>query len=136
MPRKMSKEAYELVIAKIEEDGFASTDEIVDFIAPFYDFDPRAARLREIRRYVGQLVRGRRDTQGVRTTFLEKTRSEIVDIDNCKDATRIALVGEQLMLQAKGLWRSCKKAEKRKFEISGQTSLFSEVALLRDLTGS
>jgi len=136
MPRKMNKQARDLVIEKIQENGFASTDEIVDFVRPFYEFDSLASKEREIRRYVGQLVRSQRDEQGTRTMFLEKTKSEIIDIDACQDSARIALVGQQLMLQSKGLWKSIKKAERRKLEINGQVSLFDEDVLLRELSGS
>lgn len=136
MPQKMSKEARELVIARIQEEGFASTDEIVEFIDPFYDFDPRAARKREVRRYVAQLVRSQRDAHGVRVMFLEKSKAEIVDIDVCKDVAKIVLVRDQLKRQNQGVFRSYKKAAKRRYELDGQLSLFNETALLLALNGT
>ena len=133
MARKMSKEARNLVIKRIKEDGFASTDEIICFIRPFYEFDFQAAHERELRRYVGQLARVQRDEQGVRTMFLEKTHSEIIDIDTCKDTARVELVSDQLKIQSQGIWKSYKKAAKRRFELNGQISLFDEKALLHGL---
>ena len=133
MAQKMSKAARNLVIKRIKEDGFVSTDEIVCFIRPFYEFDYQAAHEREMRRYVGQLVRVQRDKQGVRTMFLEKKHSEIIDIDICKDVTKIELVSDQLKIQSQGIWKSYKKAAKRRFELSGQVSMFDEKALLREL---
>lgn len=133
MARKMDSRARELVIAKIQENGFASTDEIVAFVEPLYDFDPRAARRREIRRWVGQLARNQRDAQGARSMFLEKKNSEVIDIDVCKDAERVALVRDQLKIQSVGIWRSYKKSEKRRCELNGQTSVFDEMALLMGL---
>jgi len=136
MARKIDKKVRELALAKIRENGFISTDAILDFVGPFYDFDPNAARKREIRRYVGQLVRTRRDKQGARTTFLEKSNSQIVDIDACHDAARVELVGAQLLIQSKGLWKSLKKAELRRCELEDQLSSFDEEALLHELRGS
>ena len=133
MAQKMSKAARNLVIKRIKEDGFASTDEIVCFIRPFYEFDYQAAHEREMRRYVGQLVRVQRDKQGVRTMFLEKTHSEIIDIDTCKDMARVELVSDQLKIQSLGIWKSYKKAVKRRFELNGQISLFDERTLLQSL---
>ena len=129
----MSKETRNIVIKKITEDGFASTDEIVRFIRPLYKFDYQAAHERELRRYVCQLVRHQRDAQGVRTMFLEKTHSEIIDIDTCKDVRRVELVSDQLKVQSQGIWKSYKKAAKRRFELNGQISLFDEKALLQSL---
>ena len=133
MVRKMSKEARDMVLKRIEEEGFVSTDEIVNFIRPFYLFDYEAAHERELRRYVGQLVRVRRDTQGVRTTFLEKTHSEIVDIDTCIDAVKVELVSDQLKIQSQGIWKSYKKAARRGLDLKGQVSLFDEKTLLQGL---
>ena len=133
MARKMSKEARNMVIKRIAEDGFASTDEIICFIRPFYDFDYQAVLERELRRYVGQLVRVQRDELGVRTMFLEKTHSEIIDIDTCKDTVRVELVSDQLKIQSQGIWKSYKKAAKRRFKLNGQISLFDERALLQSL---
>lgn len=132
MARKMSKEAYEYVVNAIRSNGSMSTDEAVDLVRPHYDFDPGAARERELRRYVGQLVRGQRDDQGDRTTFLEKTNSEIVDIDRCKDTEKLAAVAAQLRTQAKGVYRSYRKAAKRVKESAGQVGIFDEVEFFRE----
>ena len=134
MARRMSKEAYEFVVNTIAQNGSMSTDEAVELVRPFYDFDPKTARERELRRYVGQIVRGLRDDQGTRVMFLEKTNSEIVNIDTCKDEAKVAAVETQLRIQAVGNYKSYRKAAKRRFELSGQTSMFSEEALLRDLS--
>ena len=136
MARKMSKEARAMVLKRIKANGFISTDEIVGFIRPFYEFDHSAAHERELRRYVGQLVRVHRDEQGVRTMFLEKTRSEIIDIDTCKDAVRVELVSDQLKIQSQGIWKSYKKAARRGFELNGQISLFDERTLFEGLNRS
>lgn len=135
MARKMSKAAYDYVIDTIREYGSMSTDDVVELVRPHYDFDPKAARERELRRYVGQIVRGLRDDVGTRVAFLEKTKSEIVNLDTCKEPTKVAAVKDQLHKQAAGSYRSYRKAVKRQFELAGQTSLFNEAALLLDLIG-
>ena len=133
MARKMSKAASDYVVDTIREYGCMSTDDMIELVRPHYDFDPRTAREREIRRYVGAIVRNMRDDQGTRVAFLEKTNSEIVNIDTCKDAAKITAVTQQLHKQAAGSFRSYRKAAKRRFEVNGQIGIFDEAALLRDM---
>lgn len=133
MARKISKEAYELIIRMIKENGSMSTDEVVELARPHYDFDPRAARERELRRYVGTLMRRQRDESGARTMFLEKKRSEIIDIEHCDDLAKLTAVASQLRANTAGSYRSYRKAAKRKAELEGQVSMFDEMAFVREM---
>ena len=134
--RKLSKEAYSYIINTIKENGSMSTDEAVELVRPYYDFDSGAAWERELRRYVGQLMRSQRDSSGVRTMFLDKESSEIVDIDHCTDYGKVSAVVEQLRTHARGNYRSYRKAAKRIKAIAGQIEMFDENALLRDLSAA
>ena len=134
MARKLSKEAYNYVMDTIRENGSMSTDEVVELVRRHYDFDPRTARERELRRYVGQLVRSQRDSRGTRTMFLEKSASEIVDIDHCKDIDKVSAVATQLRQQAAGAYRSYRKAAMREKVLNGQVSMFDEMEFFRSVT--
>lgn len=133
MARKLSKEAYTYIINKIKENGSMSTDEVIELVRPHYDYDPGAARERELRRYVGQLMRVQRDQNGVRTMFLEKGNSEIIDLERCTDSTKIAAVEVQLKAQVIGSYRSYRKATRRRMELTGQLSIFDESALFKGI---
>ena len=135
MKRKMSKEAHDFVIRTIREQGSMSTDEVIELIQGHYVFDLLAARKREMRRYVGQMVRRQRDSDGTRTMFLERKSAHIVDIEHCRDVEKVAAVNTQLRVQAVGLLRSCRKASNRKRELDGQISFFDDRDFIRDLMG-
>ena len=80
MPQKIDKRARAMAIAMVHENGFAASDEVIEFIRPHYTFDPAAALERELRRYVGQMVRDQRDEHGTRTMFFEKEFMNIMII--------------------------------------------------------
>lgn len=128
MARKMSKEAYEYVIQTVTENGSMSTDDVVDLIRPFYDFDPAAARERELRRYAGRIASYQRDEEGDRTMFLEKNSSEIISIVTCDDVVKVKAIQNQLRSQICGLERSCRKASNRVRILEGQISLFENIS--------
>ena len=65
-----------------------------------------------------------RDGQGVRSTFLEKTHSEIVNIDTCKDPTKLRAVESSSRFRQLAVYRSYRKATKRRREVEGQIALF------------
>lgn len=122
--RKVSKEAYNYIVDTLRENGSMSTEEGIELIRPHYDFDPRAAREREIRKYLGHLVRNIRDGQGTRSTFLVKVKSEIVNIDTCRDPAKLRAVEKQLKVQTVGSYRSYRKATNRRRAVEGQIALF------------
>ena len=122
--RKVSKEAYHYIVDTLRENGSMSTEEGIELIRPHYDFDPRAARERELRQYLGRIARSMRDAQGIRSTFLEKGKSEIVNIDTCRDPRKLTAVENQLKVQTVGIYRSYRKAVKRRREVEGQIALF------------
>lgn len=131
MARKISKEAYNFIVAEIAGSESMSTDDMVELVRPYYDFDPKSAREREIRRYVGRLVRNLRDADGDRQVFLNSRTAEIVNIDRCRDYEKVSEIAEQLQVQAKGMLKSSRKARKRQLELSGQVSMFDDEAFLR-----
>jgi hypothetical protein len=130
----MSKEAYEYVVNTLAQNGSMSTQDAIDLVRPHYDFDPAAARERELRRYVGQIIRSLRDNHGTRIAFMEKNSSEIVNIDTCTDAAKVSAIETQLKVLAVGNFKSYRKAAKRRFELIGQMSMFNELDLLRGLS--
>ncbi|MEG1814001.1 MAG: hypothetical protein RR337_11985 [Clostridia bacterium] len=133
MARKVSREAYDFIVHEIAGSESMSTDEMVELVRPYYDFDPKSAREREIRRYVGRLARNLRDTDGERILFLNSRTAEIVNIDRCNDYDKVSQIAEQLRTQAKGLYKSSKKACKRQLALSDQVSMFDESEFMRDL---
>ena len=124
MARKLSKEVHDFVIQTVRANGHMPTGEIVELIRGHFDFDPEAARERELRGYAGRIFRSQRDVDGVRTMFLEKRNSMVVDVEHCNDLALVRAVSEQLRAQAIGITNSYNKAAKRMKTLEGQTSMF------------
>jgi len=135
MLRKVTKEAHDFVIRTIREKGSMPTDEVIELVRGHYIFDPQAALIRELRRYVGRIARRQRDPDGTRMMFLERKSAYIVDIERCDDAEKVTAVNAQLRVQAAGLLRSCRKAANRKRELNGQTMFFNDEEFFYDLMG-
>jgi len=123
---KVGNVTLHILRAMIRDRSLLTTEEAMDVIRDEYEFDEDAAREREMRGYLGRVVRAMRDAEGVRTTFLHPDLKEIINIDLCTDEMRVSAVVDMLLSQYAGLEKTLRKARARRAMIAGQTSLFDE----------
>lgn len=121
---EVSRKAYNCIVGALRENGSMSTKDGIELIKPYYDSDPRAVRKREIWQYLDLIVRSIRNAHGVRSAFLDEVKSEIVNIDTCKDPVKLTAVEKQLKAQVVDIYQSHRKAVKRRRDVKEQRALF------------
>lgn len=128
--RRLEPKAREMIKHKLFDAGEIRTEEVVDLIRPHYQFDPVAAKERELKRMAHQMMSSVRDEKGDRSTFACNVAgvSKYVNVDKSNDLDNLRGVDEQLRVKLEGLKKSSRKASNRRMEVEGQMSL--------DLTGS
>ena len=120
----ISREAREYVIGQLHDNGEMAKSEIKELLRPHCSFDLTALREQALDRLVGSIVRGVRDEGGARTAFIVRGSDAVIDIETCKNLSKVSVVEGQLAKQLAGIAASHKKAERRKVELMGQMSLF------------
>lgn len=128
--RRLEPKARQMLRQRLYDAGEIETEEVMDMVRPYLNFNPNEAREKEVRRVAHQLMAGMRDEKGVRTTFACNIDgvSKYVNIDSSNDPIALRGVEGQLRMKLDGLYISKAKASKRRMEVEGQMSL--------DLTGS
>jgi len=126
MSRVLDKRAGEIVLAQLEDNGVITTDALVELLNPHYNFDPRKAREREVRKKANSMMARYRDAKGIRTCFNYKSdegESRYINVDKSSDIEALEGVERQLDKKYWGLNESKKKVRKRRLELSGQMTI-------------
>lgn len=119
----LDKRARRIILDRMREQGEMTVAETMDMIRPHYCFDAQEAREQGIRRQANRMMQSLRDESGVRTCFALKSNDTYINIEKCKDNTRVAQIERQLQQQLDGLRASRNKARRRRQELEGQLSL-------------
>ena len=100
-------------------------EEMVELVMPHMIFDIEDMKLQTTKNVCRNIVAGRKDIHGIRTTFAMKQskNSLYVDIDNCKNAASVRQIEEQLREKEEGIAKSRIKARNRRLVLEGQISM-------------
>ena len=132
----ISREAKQYIKDKLIENGEMSKSEIMEIVRPHCSFDLLALQEKELGRIVSTIVRSVRDHTGTRVAFFDKGADTVIHLETCTSLPKVVAIEEQLAKQMQGIAASHKKAERRRQELSGQTTFFRERVAGEDNTAA
>lgn len=126
----ISKEARAHVVEQLRESGEMTKSEIMELLRPHCSFDLIALQEQALGRLASGVVHSIRDESGARTAFIARGSDSVINIETCRDFSKISAVELQLAKQLEGLTTSHRKAQRRKQELTGQVTFddFQRVA--------
>ena len=117
----LSREARRFIMEQVKEDGLVTVSAVAALVSPMYEFDPKAAREREIADYSRRLMRTVRDTNGARSLLAVRGEPGLfVDLDSCTNVDIAQRIDHQLAEKLHGLTVTRTKALNKACELAGQ----------------
>lgn len=115
-------------IQRLDSDE-VTVDFVVGLLRQILIYDPKMVEEQWYRDKARRLLAQRRDESGVRVMFAtqEPERGVFINIETCKDLSKVRAVKAQLEDKYAGIAASIAKAKRRVEELEGQTSLFQTV---------
>lgn len=115
-------------IQRLDSDE-VTVDFVVGLLRQILIYDPKMVEEQWYRDKARRLLAQRRDESGVRVMFAtqEPERGVFINIETCKDLSKVRAVKAQLEDKYAGIAASIAKAKRRVEELEGQTTLFQPV---------
>ena len=127
--RIITKEIKERVydeIRRLDSDE-VTVDFVVELLRKILIYDPKMVEEQWYRDRARRLLAQRRDESGIRIMFATQEPSQgiYINIETCKDLSKVRAVKSQLADKYAGIGASLAKASRRVEELEGQINLFA-----------
>ena len=108
----------------MDEQGEMLTEEVVELIRPYCDFDIQGIVEQKLKSKANQLMQRKRDEKGIRKYFAVKDKEKYINIEVTGNIRDLAEVGEQLEKQIDGLMASYQKVQLEKQKLFSAQPLY------------